>query len=63
MQPDREHMNHLSAELIGAQLEHRLQGAERDVVLQHLELCADCREEIAAVQRLVRVAPATRRRA
>ena len=56
-------MNHLSAELIGAQLDHRLQGAERDVVLQHLELCADCREEIAAVQRLVRVAPATRRRA
>ena len=56
-------MNHLSAELIGAQLERRLQGAERGVVLQHLEVCADCREELAAVQRLVRVAPATRRRA
>lgn len=49
---------HLTAEEIGRTVDHTLSAAERREVEAHLKDCAECRREVAEVQRLVR----TRRR-
>lgn len=45
-------------ELIAAFVEHRLHGAERDTVVEHLEACDQCRElaiEVADVSDRLRL--------
>lgn len=42
---------HPSPELIAAQVEQRLTGAERTLMLQHLEECSECRREVTLATR------------
>jgi len=62
MRTDGENVTHPSAELITAQIEHRLVGVEREAMLTHLESCAECRHEIAEAARLIADEEVARRR-
>lgn len=62
MPTDHEQETHPSAEQIGAQLEHRLAGREREALLRHLETCEECRRELAEASRLLGMGLPGRRR-
>src|SRR5690349_3303277 len=53
---------HPSTEQLAAFLERRLRGSERQVVIEHLADCAECRHDVTTTSRVLSSARAFRRR-
>jgi len=53
---------HPSTEQLAAFLERRLHGSEREVLMEHLADCTECRHDVTTTSRVLSSAPASRRR-